>query len=47
MTHTQFKLNAAQIGYQFAVRQALSEGVCIAQVQLWVAMARKQVKQYA
>lgn len=40
MNHTQFKQYAANIGLTFAARMALQEGVCSAQVHLWVIQAR-------
>jgi len=40
MTHTQFKLYVANVGITFAARMALQEGICSAQVHLWVIQAR-------
>lgn len=40
MTHTQFKAYVANVGITFAARMALQEGVCSAQVHLWVIQAR-------
>jgi hypothetical protein len=45
MTHYQFKQYIEQVGVTFAARLALQEGVCTAQVHLWVMQARPKTHQ--